>query len=84
MKQESLFAEDNKRNSPLASRVRPKTLDEFSGQQHLLAHGKVLREIIENDQVTSIIFGESPGSGKQHWLKLLPIRQNQNLLTCLL
>ncbi len=64
MKQESLFAEDNKRNSPLASRVRPKTLDEFSGQQHLLAHGKVLREIIENDQVTSIIFWGPPGVGK--------------------
>ncbi|GGP08268.1 replication-associated recombination protein A [Oceanobacillus neutriphilus] len=64
MKQESLFAEDNKRNSPLASRVRPKTLDEFSGQQHLLARGKVLREIIENDQVTSIIFWGPPGVGK--------------------
>ncbi|MCT1903684.1 replication-associated recombination protein A [Oceanobacillus sojae] len=64
MKQESLFADDNKRNSPLASRVRPKTLDEFSGQQHLLARGKVLREIIENDQVTSIIFWGPPGVGK--------------------
>ncbi|WP_152656597.1 replication-associated recombination protein A [Oceanobacillus sp. CFH 90083] len=64
MKQGSLFEEDNKRNSPLASRVRPKTLDEFVGQQHLLARGKVLREIIENDQVTSIIFWGPPGVGK--------------------
>jgi len=64
MKQESLFGEDNKRNSPLASRVRPRTLDEFVGQQHLLARGKVLREFIENDQVTSIIFWGPPGVGK--------------------
>ncbi|MEN1969203.1 replication-associated recombination protein A [Lentibacillus sp. N15] len=64
MKQESLFSEDNKKSSPLASRVRPRTLDEFVGQQHLLARGKVLREIIENDQVTSIIFWGPPGVGK--------------------
>lgn len=64
MKQESLFAEDNKRNSPLASRVRPRTLDEFVGQQHLLARGKVLRDLIENDQITSIIFWGPPGVGK--------------------
>ncbi|MFD1066601.1 replication-associated recombination protein A [Oceanobacillus locisalsi] len=64
MKQESLFSEDNKRNAPLASRVRPRTLDEFVGQQHLLARGKVLREIIENDQMSSIIFWGPPGVGK--------------------
>ncbi|WP_080873578.1 replication-associated recombination protein A [Oceanobacillus timonensis] len=64
MKQESLFSEENKRNAPLASRVRPRTLDEFVGQQHLLAHGKVLREIIENDQINSIIFWGPPGVGK--------------------
>ncbi|GAB2551282.1 replication-associated recombination protein A [Gracilibacillus alcaliphilus] len=64
MKQESLFSEDNRRNSPLASRIRPKTLDGFAGQQHLLAPGKVLREIIENDQVSSLIFWGPPGVGK--------------------
>ncbi len=57
MKQESLFTDENKQNSPLANRVRPQTLDEFTGQQHLLAPGQVLRDIIDQDQLPSIIFG---------------------------
>ncbi|WP_066186625.1 MULTISPECIES: replication-associated recombination protein A [Gracilibacillus] len=64
MKQESLFSEDNKKSTPLASRIRPKALDEFVGQQHLLGSGKVLRDIIENDQVSSLIFWGPPGVGK--------------------
>ncbi|GLB47410.1 ATPase AAA [Philodulcilactobacillus myokoensis] len=63
MKQESLFA--NQSNSmPLADRMRPKTLDQFVGQDHLLGHGKILRELIENDQISSMIFWGPPGVGK--------------------
>lgn len=62
MKQGSLFENDKKR--PLASRVRPQYLDDLVGQKHLLGQGKVLREMIENDQVSSMIFWGPPGVGK--------------------
>ncbi len=49
---------------PLAARLRPRTLDEFAGQQHLLGPGKVLRRLIESDQIASMIFWGPPGVGK--------------------
>ena len=49
---------------PLAARLRPETLDEIIGQTHLLGPGKVLRRIVEGDQVTSMIFWGPPGVGK--------------------
>ena len=49
---------------PLAERVRPKSLDEFVGQQHLIAPGKVLRQAIESDRLVSMIFWGPPGVGK--------------------
>lgn len=49
---------------PLAARLRPKTIDEIVGQHHLLGDGKVLRRIIENDKVSSMIFWGPPGIGK--------------------
>jgi putative ATPase len=49
---------------PLADRMRPKTLDEFVGQEHLLAPGKVLRRAIETKQIQSMIFWGPPGTGK--------------------
>ncbi|USS86073.1 replication-associated recombination protein A [Fructilactobacillus cliffordii] len=63
MRQSSLFANDEE-TAPLASRVRPQTLEQFVGQQTLLGHGKILRELIENDQVSSMIFWGPPGTGK--------------------
>src|ERR1700687_1770854 len=51
-------------NEPLAARMRPRTLDEIVGQEHLLAPGKLLRRTIENDKVTSMILWGPPGSGK--------------------
>lgn len=50
--------------APLAERMRPRTLDEFRGQEHLLGPGKLLRRLIESDQVTSLILWGPPGSGK--------------------
>jgi putative ATPase len=50
--------------APLAERVRPATLDEFVGQEHLLSPGKPLRVLIENDQLPSMIFWGPPGTGK--------------------
>jgi len=49
---------------PLAERMRPRTLDLVVGQQHLLGEGKVLRRLIETDQLTSVIFWGPPGTGK--------------------
>ena len=50
--------------APLAARLRPETLDDFVGQQHLLGPGKVLRRLIETDGVSSMIFWGPPGVGK--------------------
>ncbi|MBI3999151.1 MAG: replication-associated recombination protein A, partial [Candidatus Omnitrophica bacterium] len=50
--------------APLASRMRPRTLDEFIGQEHVLGEGKLLRRIITADRLTSLILYGPPGSGK--------------------
>ena len=62
MEQKSLF--ENNENQPLASRLRPRDLDEFAGQQHLIGEGKILRRLIEEDKITSEIFWGPPGVGK--------------------
>src|SRR6476469_4475034 len=51
-------------SAPLAARVRPRSLDEYLGQQHILGPGKLLRRAIESDRLSSIIFYGPPGSGK--------------------
>jgi putative ATPase len=65
---DSLFPEDESRGpaapSPLAERMRPRTFDEFVGQDELLAPGKPLREAIERDLLQSIILWGPPGTGK--------------------
>lgn len=62
MRQDSLFA--SSLQEPLANRMRPLTLDEYVGQRHLLAKGRILRQLIENDLVPSMIFWGPPGVGK--------------------
>lgn len=52
------------KSAPLAQRMRPQTLDEIVGQEHILAPGKLLRRAIETDKLSSIIFWGSPGCGK--------------------
>ncbi len=52
------------RVEPLAVRMRPRTLDEFVGQQHILGPGRLLRRMIEADAITSIILHGPPGTGK--------------------
>lgn len=49
---------------PLASRMRPRTIDEIAGQRHILGEGKLLRRAIEADRFTSLIFYGPPGTGK--------------------
>ena len=55
---------ENKLAQPLPARMRPETIDEIVGQQHLIGKGKILRRIIENDAVSSMIFWGPPGVGK--------------------
>ena len=62
MEQRSLF--ENEENQPLASRLRPRNLDEFVGQTHLIGEGKILRKLIEEDKISSLIFWGPPGVGK--------------------
>ena len=50
--------------APLATRLRPETLDDYVGQTHLVGKGRILRRLIENDQVSSMIFWGPPGVGK--------------------
>jgi putative ATPase len=50
--------------APLAARMRPRTLDEFTGQDHILAPGQLLRRAIEADRIQSLIFYGPPGTGK--------------------
>src|SRR3954452_1081439 len=63
-----LFADVRKKNlqrvAPLAVRMRPRTLEEFVGQQHFLGAGKLLRRMLEADRLTSVIFNGPPGTGK--------------------
>ncbi len=62
MEQQTFFGGSAPR--PLADRLRPQSLDEFAGQRHLLGDGKMLRRLIEADQISSMIFWGPPGVGK--------------------
>lgn len=63
MEQLSLF-DNHEKTAPLASRLRPETLEDYAGQQHLIGKGKLLRQLIEKDQISSMIFWGPPGVGK--------------------
>ncbi len=79
MEQKSLF-EDNNKNQPLASRLRPRNLDEFVGQQHLVGEGKILRKLIESDNISSIIFWGNPGIGKTTLARIIANKTNSEFI----
>ena len=62
MEQAGIF--DDLVSQPLAARLRPETIEEYVGQEHLLGRGRVLRRMIEQDRISSMIFWGPPGVGK--------------------
>jgi len=63
--------ESRTRSTPLADRIRPQTLADFVGQQHLVGEGRILRRAIENDDLVSMIFWGPPGVGKTTLAKII-------------
>jgi putative ATPase len=80
-KQASIFDNEVKKNKPLADRMRPKTLDEFVGQEHLLGKGKLLRELIEKDNIASMILWGPPGVGKTTLAMIIANMTNSKFVT---
>ncbi len=71
---ESLRQRNIQQSAPLAWRMRPKTLEEFVGQQHILGEGKLLRRAIEADKLSSAIFYGPPGTGKTALAGIIALR----------
>ena len=71
----SLFEQAEKANfdaaKPLAARMRPRNLQEFTGQQHFLGQGKLLRQLVDADRLGSVIFYGPPGTGKTTLARIL-------------
>jgi putative ATPase len=63
---------------PLAARMRPRSLEEFVGQQHFLGEGKLLRRILAADRIGSLIFYGSPGTGKTSLAELIARQSNRH------
>jgi putative ATPase len=68
------IADENSPAAPLATRMRPRNLDEFLGQEHLVGPGRILREMIERDELGSLIFWGPPGSGKTTLARIIADR----------
>ena len=74
-----IFSDNIKKNAPLADRMRPRTLEAFLGQQHLIGEGKLLRRAIEADKLTSCIFFGQPGSGKSTLAEIIANKTKSNI-----
>ena len=79
MRQRTFF-EPDPQDTPLATRLRPQTLEEFVGQEHLLGEGKVLRQLIDQDRVSSMIFWGPPGVGKTTLARIIAGKTKSNFI----
>ncbi len=64
MQENTLFTNNDTQNQPLAARMRPRNLQEYIGQDHIVGKGRLLRRAIQADQLSSVIFYGPPGTGK--------------------
>ncbi|MBQ0004462.1 MAG: replication-associated recombination protein A [Clostridiales bacterium] len=80
MSQISFFEQDGI-SQPLAARMRPRSLDEFVGQEHLLGEGKILRRLIERDSISSMIFWGPPGVGKTTLAQIIAAETKAQFIT---
>ena len=76
----TLMNSDNM-DKPLAARMRPTSLDEFVGQEHLTGEGKILRNLIEADRIPSMIFWGPPGVGKTTLANIIAGKTNAQFIT---
>ncbi len=79
MRQQTFF-EPQPQDTPLATRLRPETLEEFVGQEHLLGEGKILRQLIDGDRVSSMIFWGPPGVGKTTLARIIAGKTKANFI----
>src|SRR6187401_1524224 len=70
-------ARQPQRHAPLAARMRPRALDEYVGQSHILGPGQLLRRAIESDRIASLLFYGPPGTGKTSLAQIIA-RQTRN------
>lgn len=70
-----------KKRGPLAERMRPKSLDDFVGQEHIVGKGKILNRAIEADKLSSAIFYGPPGTGKTTLARIIAENTNNNFTT---
>ncbi|MBR6582657.1 MAG: AAA family ATPase, partial [Treponema sp.] len=78
---ESLFEQVKHSTEPLAARMRPRNLDEYIGQDHIVGKGRLLRRAIAADQLTSVIFYGPPGTGKTTLARVIANHTKSNFIT---
>ena len=85
MEQLSFFDSENENafspvTAPLADRMRPRDLEDYIGQEHLLGKGRILRQMLERDQICSMIFWGPPGVGKTTLAKIIARRTKSSFV----
>ena len=76
-----LFDNSKAEKQPLAARMRPRNLDEYIGQDHIVGKGRLLRRAIAADQLTSVIFYGPPGTGKTTLARVIANHTKSNFIT---
>lgn len=79
-RQTGLFDVQEEMNAPLASRLRPESVEEYIGQSHLMGEGRVLRRLIEQDRISSMIFWGPPGVGKTTLARVIANRTHAEFI----